>query len=152
MARPTAGTRQIFPSECRERRITYAADLQLTLHVQVGDQNLPWVITRTVGQVPIMVKSERCYLHGATPAEMIQRHEEAEEMGGYFIVNGNEKVIRMILVYFNQPLRVDSNPNHSPTPPHSRHTPCIFFHSQNPTIITPHLHIVTESTPLSQAH
>lgn len=32
------------------------------------------------------------------PAELIRRHEEAEEMGGYFIINGNEKIIRQLII------------------------------------------------------
>lgn len=33
-----------------------------------------------------------------SPAELIQHKEESLEMGGYFIVNGNEKVIRLLIV------------------------------------------------------
>jgi DNA-directed RNA polymerase I subunit RPA2 len=33
-----------------------------------------------------------------SPAELIQHKEESLEMGGYFIVNGNEKVIRLLVV------------------------------------------------------
>ncbi|KAJ1938191.1 hypothetical protein GGF37_004905, partial [Kickxella alabastrina] len=44
-----------------------------------------------------MVRSNRCNLQGLGPAELIRQHEEAEEMGGYFIVNGNEKVIRLLI-------------------------------------------------------
>lgn len=29
-------------------------------------------------QVPIMVKSKLCHLHGLTPEELISKHEEAE--------------------------------------------------------------------------
>ncbi len=84
VSRPSVGrrdtaeaTRSVFPAECRERRITYQADLQLNIQVQVGE-GLPWTITRIVGQIPIMVKSDRCYLKGMSPADLIQHHEEAE--------------------------------------------------------------------------
>lgn len=104
IARPTAGrrdgveaTRSIYPAECRERHTTYEADLQVVMHVRVGE-NPVWIVNRTVGQVPIMVKSDRCYLKGLGPAELIERHEEVEELGGYFIINGNEKIIRMLLI------------------------------------------------------
>lgn len=32
------------------------------------------------------------------PAELVRRHEESEEAGGYFIVNGNEKIIRFLIL------------------------------------------------------
>ncbi|XP_010175197.1 DNA-directed RNA polymerase I subunit RPA2-like, partial [Antrostomus carolinensis] len=45
-----------------------------------------------------MVKSKLCNLYNLSPQELIQHHEEEEEMGGYFIVNGLEKVIRMLIM------------------------------------------------------
>lgn len=33
-----------------------------------------------------------------SPAKLVSHHEESEEMGGYFIVNGNEKIIRFLIV------------------------------------------------------
>lgn len=33
-----------------------------------------------------------------TPAQLVDAKEETEELGGYFIVNGNEKLIRMLIV------------------------------------------------------
>ena len=33
-----------------------------------------------------------------TPEQLVQHKEESEELGGYFIVNGNEKLIRMLIV------------------------------------------------------
>ena len=45
-----------------------------------------------------MVRSNRCHLTGLTPSEMVQRREEANELGGYFVVNGNEKVVRLLQV------------------------------------------------------
>ncbi len=78
IGRPSSGVgRNLYPSECREGRVTYQADLQLNIQVQVGE-NPPWTISRIAGQVPIMVKSDRCYLKGMNPKELIQHHEEAE--------------------------------------------------------------------------
>ncbi|EGG16401.1 RNA polymerase I [Cavenderia fasciculata] len=44
-----------------------------------------------------MVRSRLCHLEGLTPDELVSNHEEAMEMGGYFVVNGNEKLIRMLV-------------------------------------------------------
>lgn len=37
-------------------------------------------------------------MDGLTPKELVERHEEAEEWGGYFIINGLEKIIRMLIM------------------------------------------------------
>lgn len=43
-------------------------------------------------------QSARCNLRGLPPSELVRHHEEAEEMGGYFIINGNERLIRFLIV------------------------------------------------------
>ncbi|XP_013907832.1 PREDICTED: DNA-directed RNA polymerase I subunit RPA2 isoform X2 [Thamnophis sirtalis] len=56
------------------------------------------IIKQTLGNIPIMVKSKFCHLHNLSPKALIQHHEEEEEMGGYFIINGIEKLIRMMIM------------------------------------------------------
>ncbi|XP_033111134.1 DNA-directed RNA polymerase I subunit RPA2-like [Anneissia japonica] len=51
-----------------------------------------------LGDIPVMVKSKACNLHGLSPAQLIRRKEEEEEMGGYYIVNGIERVMRMLIM------------------------------------------------------
>ena len=45
----------VFPSECRQKSCTYKAKLSLTLRWLV-DGEVAGSITRTAGQIPIMVK------------------------------------------------------------------------------------------------
>ena len=45
----------------------------------------------SLGAMPLMVRSSKCPLSGLSPAQLVAKKEEAEEMGGYFVVNGNEK-------------------------------------------------------------
>lgn len=45
-----------------------------------------------------MVRSVRCNLRGMSSAELVQHHEEPEEFGGYFIINGNERLIRYLIL------------------------------------------------------
>ncbi|XP_051503671.1 DNA-directed RNA polymerase I subunit RPA2 isoform X2 [Myxocyprinus asiaticus] len=88
---------RIFPAECRGRRCTYRG--KLVVDVSWSLNGVPkGIIKQSLGQVPIMVKSKLCNLHGLSPKELIEHHEEAEEMGGYFIVNGIEKVIRLLIM------------------------------------------------------
>lgn len=45
-----------------------------------------------------MVKSNHCHLADMSEEELIKATEDPNEFGGYFIVNGNEKIIRMLIV------------------------------------------------------
>ncbi|XP_056147327.1 DNA-directed RNA polymerase I subunit RPA2 [Lampris incognitus] len=87
----------LFPAECRGRRCTYRGKLVADISWSIN--GIPkGIVKQALGQIPIMVKSKLCNLHGLSPKELIQHHEEAEEMGGYFIVNGIEKVIRLLIM------------------------------------------------------
>uniref|UniRef100_A0A6Q2WY42 DNA-directed RNA polymerase subunit beta n=1 Tax=Esox lucius TaxID=8010 RepID=A0A6Q2WY42_ESOLU len=88
---------RVFPAECRGRRCSYRG--KIVADVSWSINGIPkGIIKQSLGQVPIMVKSKLCNLHELSPKELIEHHEEAEEMGGYFIVNGIEKVIRMLIM------------------------------------------------------
>jgi DNA-directed RNA polymerase I subunit RPA2 len=86
---------RLFPSECRERHLKYDAPLLVTVNVQVTGA-APQRFQKRFGSIPIMVGSRRCHLEGLSPKGMVQRKEEANEMGGYFICNGIERVVRLL--------------------------------------------------------
>lgn len=44
------------------------------------------------------MQSVRCNLRGMSSAELVKHHEEPEEFGGYFIINGNERLIRYLIL------------------------------------------------------
>ncbi|XP_022087163.1 DNA-directed RNA polymerase I subunit RPA2-like [Acanthaster planci] len=92
-----AATMKVFPSECRQRGTTYRAKLQagIVWKNSRGGQGGKDIV---IGEVPIMVKSDNCNLRKLAPSQLVRHHEEAEEMGGYFIVNGIERVIRMLVM------------------------------------------------------
>jgi DNA-directed RNA polymerase I subunit RPA2 len=46
---------------------------------------------------PVMVASKACNLSGFSQEELISRGEEGHEMGGYFILNGIERIIRLLV-------------------------------------------------------
>jgi len=88
---------RLLPSECRERGETYGGEFSVCLARQVNDEEV--VRSRqNLGRIPIMVRSSRCHLAGMPPSELVQVGEEAVECGGYFIVNGVEKIVRMIQI------------------------------------------------------
>ncbi|TWU74349.1 hypothetical protein ED733_006257 [Metarhizium rileyi] len=92
-----ARNREILPAECRERHVTYRGRLSATFEYSINGGD-PVEFVRELGQVPIMIKSNRCHLENNSPAQLVQRKEESEELGGYFIVNGIEKIIRLLQV------------------------------------------------------
>lgn len=61
-------------------------------------KNRKETLTLTVrcGELPIMVMSNRCHLKGLSSSELVALQEEAGEVGGYFIMNGIERVIRLL--------------------------------------------------------
>ncbi|KOS19629.1 DNA-directed RNA polymerase I subunit RPA2 [Escovopsis weberi] len=89
--------REIYPAECRERHATYRGKLSATFEYSINGGDATEFV-RELGQVPIMIKSNRCHLENNSPELLVKRKEESEELGGYFIVNGNEKLIRLLQV------------------------------------------------------
>lgn len=89
--------RRVMPVEARERMASYRGRMTLKFAYSVngGPETIE---TRDVGQLPIMLCSNRCHLENRSPADMVAAKEESEELGGYFIVNGIEKLIRMLIV------------------------------------------------------
>ncbi|XP_060104185.1 DNA-directed RNA polymerase I subunit RPA2 [Heteronotia binoei] len=88
---------KVYPAECRGRRSTYRG--KLTADISWSLNGSPkGIIKQSLGNIPIMVKSKLCNLYGLSPKELIKHHEEEEEMGGYFIINGIEKIIRMVIM------------------------------------------------------
>lgn len=54
--------------------------------------------TKKLGQIPIMVRSAKCHLQYSTVQQLLSHGEETNEYGGYFIVNGIERLIRLLIV------------------------------------------------------
>lgn len=82
----------ITPNECRLRDLTYAAPVRVDIKYVRGKQ----VVKRfdiAIGRLPIMLRSSRCFLEGKNDREMARMNECALDPGGYFVVNGTEKVI-----------------------------------------------------------
>ena len=88
----------IYPSDCREGHHTYGAAVSATICAQlVNESSAPMKIETILGHAPIMVGSLACNLHGMTPTQLVSRKEDPDERGGYFVINGNEKVSRLLI-------------------------------------------------------
>ena len=84
--------RSIFPIEARLRKISYSAPMfvEVSAHIN-GVQRESF--TTMIGSIPIMLKSKFCHLHGLNREEIIEKGEDPDDPGGYFIINGTEKVL-----------------------------------------------------------
>jgi len=86
-------SRQITPAEARLRNLTYSAPIWMEMSINYAGQ----VETEEVqlGRIPIMVKSGICNLNGMTEEELIKNYVDPKDHGGYFLINGNERVMVM---------------------------------------------------------
>lgn len=82
----------IYPMEARLRNLTYAAPMWLELS-EVHDGKESSIEPVYIGDIPVMLKSAYCPLSGMTTEELIEKGEDPKDPGGYFIVNGSERVI-----------------------------------------------------------
>jgi|TARA_Y100000310_G_scaffold270277_1_gene283984 DNA-directed RNA polymerase beta subunit len=90
------GSRRIvYPMESRLRKLTYAAPLFLEVSAHVDGLQVENFTTQ-IGKIPIMIKSKHCNLNKLKREELIEKGEDPDDMGGYFILNGNERVLVMV--------------------------------------------------------
>lgn len=95
----SAAERKVFPAEARQRLSSYRGKLMLKLKWSVNDGNDEvFTEVRDCGGLPVMLQSNRCHLNKLSPADLVKNKEESDEVGGYFIINGIEKLIRMLIV------------------------------------------------------
>ncbi len=84
--------RKIFPMEARLRKITYSAPIYITVSAHINGVQRESFETQ-IGNMPIMLKSKQCHLYKMSRDEMIQHGEDPDDPGGYFIINGTEKIL-----------------------------------------------------------
>ena len=82
----------VTPNECRLRDMTYAAPI-LVDFIYTKGRNVYKRKGLSIGRMPIMLRSSKCVLANKSEAEMCGMDECPLDPGGYFIVNGTEKVI-----------------------------------------------------------
>ena len=83
---------EIDPTEARLRNLNYSADMYLEMALnEDGEENELEEVY--IGELPVMLKSDICHLNGLSPEELIEKHEDPQDLGGYFIVNGSERAV-----------------------------------------------------------
>ncbi|KAH8393916.1 hypothetical protein KR215_006958 [Drosophila sulfurigaster] len=90
-------TREIYPTDARQLHATYGGMCSIRLAWSInGLEKSP--INMDLGEVPIMLRSSSCNLHKASPKEMVKHGEHDSEWGGIFVIRGNEKIVRMLIM------------------------------------------------------
>lgn len=101
----------MYPQEARLRNLTYASGLFVEIQkrtyqaIDIPGRDLKYeIITEEseeneennkifIGRVPIMLRSKYCLLDDLTESDLYRLKECPFDMGGYFIINGSEKVL-----------------------------------------------------------
>ncbi|KAK9089276.1 hypothetical protein Scep_028358 [Stephania cephalantha] len=95
-------TATLFPKAARLRNLTYSAPLYVDVTKQVmkkghdgeevteNPETIPKVF---IGKVPIMLRSSYCTLYQNSEKDLTELGECPYDQGGYFIINGSEKVL-----------------------------------------------------------
>jgi len=100
--------RKIYPVEARLRKITYSAPMFIDVSAHINDVQRESFTTQ-VGNLPIMLKSKNCHLHKLSKEELAEKGEDPDDPGGYFIINGTEKVLIKIEDLASNKLLIQSN-------------------------------------------
>uniref|UniRef100_A0A6C0JVU3 DNA-directed RNA polymerase n=1 Tax=viral metagenome TaxID=1070528 RepID=A0A6C0JVU3_9ZZZZ len=101
ISRPTRFGRDILPHpltphEIRIRNLTYESPIYVDVFVTEIEDDIQTVTQHDnvfIGKIPIMIKSKYCLLKNLTNDELASLKECQYDQGGYFIVNGSEKVL-----------------------------------------------------------
>ena len=87
----------LYPQEARLRNITYSAPVFMEMRIVEGGEEEPERVVdeaeTKIGRMPIMVGSRKCNIADFPDEDLIEIGEDPADPGGYFIVNGSERVL-----------------------------------------------------------
>ncbi len=106
--------RKIYPLESRLRKLTYSASVNAEVKVFVDGVEREAFETE-IGKIPVMIKSKYCHLDGLKEEELIAHGEDPYDPGGYFILNGNERVLITVEDLVSNKLFIDENTEGAPS-------------------------------------
>lgn len=89
--------RPLYPNETRLKNLTYASNLYADITIVYTRNNEVAAVKEfpavRVCSIPIMLHSASCYLNGCSKDVLREMGECPYDMGGYFVVDGLEKII-----------------------------------------------------------
>ncbi|MHA2038436.1 MAG: DNA-directed RNA polymerase subunit beta [Promethearchaeota archaeon] len=99
----------VYPAEARIKDLTYSSPVYVKItEILEIDGEKPEITVHprvVIARIPIMLRSDRCYLSTCSPSERIKYGEDPHDQGGYFILKGNERVlVSQIRCSYNTPL------------------------------------------------
>ena len=87
---------QLTPQLAREQGATYGCDIHVDAYLTESGCNskvLDIEQSICIGNIPLMLKSQNCVLHGKSREELQLYGEDPDDPAGYFIVQGKEKLV-----------------------------------------------------------
>ncbi|XP_008235766.1 PREDICTED: DNA-directed RNA polymerase III subunit 2-like [Prunus mume] len=90
-------TEKIAPHTCRLSDMTYSAPIKVDVEYIQGSHDQKTRVEKkgvVIGRMPIMLRSCSCTLYGKTESELAKLGECPLDPGGYFIIKGNEKLMK----------------------------------------------------------
>lgn len=115
----------MYPNEARLKNLTYSftihydVDIEFTLYLPLGDGSGKHTIKTYnitlekiyLGRFPIMLRSNLCILNGLSAEARRNMGEDPNDMGGYFIIDGKEKLIVSQEKFADNMLYIQKDPN-----------------------------------------
>jgi len=86
-------TGQVTPTIAKLRNLTYSAPIFMELNVKFGEQIDSGEVE--IGRIPVMVRSTACNTFEMDKQGLAEIYMDPLDVGGYFIINGNERVMVM---------------------------------------------------------
>jgi len=83
---------EILPMEARFRNLSYVAPLAVEMTPIIDGREMDTELV-LIGDIPVMLKSKLCILSQLQSDELILYGEDPNDPGGYFLINGSERVI-----------------------------------------------------------
>ena len=87
----------LYPSEARDRDLSYESNIYVDVTEIMEEKNgkIEKIVHKreSIGKIPIMLKSEKCNLFSLSKNDLIAHGECENDMGGYFVIKGKERVL-----------------------------------------------------------
>ncbi|MDP4039224.1 MAG: DNA-directed RNA polymerase subunit B'' [Candidatus Pacearchaeota archaeon] len=83
----------ITPVEAKLRTLTYSAPIHAEISVNYGENSDSSEVE--IGRIPVIVRSDICNTYGMSKEELRENYMDPLDPGGYFIINGNERIMVM---------------------------------------------------------
>jgi len=87
--------RKLLPTEARLRNITYSATLYMEIGLIIDGKERERAEVQ-ICDLPVMLKSSLCHLSDMNKEELIVAGEDPDDTGGYFIIDGTERVLVLL--------------------------------------------------------